>query len=177
VTAATLIRPAEGEYAPYYAGYVAQVPDGDVVHLLEVQMHETAMLLKRLDESLGEYRYAPGKWTLKEVIGHLADGERVFCYRALRFARGDATPLASFDENAWAPEAHCEGRTLADLTEEFHLVRQATIAFVRSLTDASAVRTGTASGKTMSVRALVYVIAGHERHHLAILRERYLNQA
>jgi uncharacterized damage-inducible protein DinB len=176
MTASTLVRPADTEYAPFHADYVARVPEGDILVLLDAQMHETTALLAGLSEAQGEHRYASGKWTLKEVIGHLADGERVFCYRALRFARGDSTPLASFDENAWVPEAHCDGRTLADLAEEFRLVRQATIGFVKSLTEASAVRTGIASGKPVSVRALIYVIAGHELHHLAILRERYLNQ-
>jgi uncharacterized damage-inducible protein DinB len=141
---------------------------------MERQMEETAAFLGQLGEARGDHRYAPGKWSIKEVIGHLADGERVFAYRALRFARGDQTPLASFDENAWVPQAGCDRRTLADLAAEFRAVRVATLALARSLTDEAAARTGVASGKTVSVRALIYMIAGHELHHLAILRERYL---
>lgn len=174
MTARTLIRPDATEYAPFYAGYVAQVPDGDIVSLLEVQARDTAALLAGLSDERGEYRYAPDKWTLKEVIGHIADAEQIFAYRALRIARGDGTPLASFDENAYVPVAECGRRTLADLVAELGTVRAATLTLVRSLTDTAAARTGTASGKTISVRALVYIIAGHERHHLALVRERYL---
>ena len=174
MTASTLIRPADHEYAPHYAGYIARVPDGDIMTLLARQIEETTAFLTGLTEAQGNYRYAPGKWSIKEVVGHLADAERVFAYRALRFARGDATPLAPFDENAWVPQADCDQRTLKDLTEEFRAVRHATIPLVRSLTDETAVRTGTASGRTVSVRALVYISLGHELHHLAVLRERYL---
>jgi hypothetical protein len=174
MTASTLIRPADHEYAPHYAGYIARVPDGDIVAQMERQMEETAAFLGQLGEARGDHRYAPGKWSIKEVIGHLADGERVFAYRALRFARGDETPLASFDENAWVPRSGCDRRTLGDLAAEFRAVRMATLALARSLTDDAAVRTGVASGKTVSVRALIYMIAGHELHHLAIVRERYL---
>lgn len=174
MTASTLVRPAETEYAPFYAGYIAQVPEGDVIAHLERAMEETAAFLGGLSEDHGELRYAPGKWSIKEVIGHLADGERVFAYRALRFARGDQAPLASFDENAWVPQSGCDRRTLKDLAEELRAVRLATLALARSLTAETAIRKGTASGKEVSVRALIYMIAGHERHHLAILRERYL---
>lgn len=174
MTASTLVRPADHEYAPHYAGYVARVPDGDIMTLLARQVEETSAFLAGLTEAQGNHRYAPGKWSIKEVVGHMADAERVFAYRALRFARGDATPLAPFDENAWVPEAGCDQRTLKDLTEEFRAVRHATIPLVRSLTDETAVRTGTASGRTVSVRALIYISLGHELHHLAVLRERYL---
>ena len=174
MTASTLVRPADHEYAPHYAGYVARVPDGDIMTLLARQMEETSAFLTGLTEAQGNHRYAPGKWSIKEVVGHMADAERVFAYRALRFARGDATPLAPFDENAWVPQAGCDQRTLKDLTEEFRAVRHATIPLVRSLTDETAVRTGTASGRTVSVRALIYISLGHELHHLAVLRERYL---
>lgn len=174
MTASTLVRPADTEYASFYAGYIARVPEGDIVSLLASQMEATSASLARLGEAQGDHRYASGKWSIKEVIGHLADGERVFAYRALRFARGDETPLASFDENAWVPQSGCDRRTLKDLAEEFRAVRMATLALARSLSPEAAIRTGTASGKTVSVRALIYMIAGHELHHLAILRERYL---
>ena len=174
MTASTLARPADHEYAPHYAGYIARVPDGDILAQMERQMEETSAFLGQLEEARGAHRYAAGKWSIKEVIGHLADGERVFAYRALRFARADATPLASFDENAWVPQSGCDRRTLRDLAAEFRAVRMATLALAHSLTDEAATRTGVASGKTVSVRALIYMIAGHELHHLAILRERYL---
>lgn len=174
MTPRTLIRPDATEYAPFYSGYVAKVPDGDIVALLETQARDTAGLLTGLSEEHGEHRYAPDKWTLKEVVVHIADAERIFAYRALRIARGDTTPLASFDENAYVPAAECGRRTLADLAAELAAVRTASLALVRSLSDTAAVRTGTASGNAISVRALVYILAGHERHHLALIRERYL---
>jgi hypothetical protein len=174
MTVSTLVHPDPSEYPPYYQGYVGRVPDGDIVAQLERQLQDTTALLGGLTEQQGEHRYAPGKWTIKEVVGHVADAERIFCYRALRFARGDATPLAPFDENLYVPEMGCGSRTLADLVEEYRAVRVATLAFVRSLSEVTAVRVGTASGKAITVRALVYIAAGHEAHHLAILKERYL---
>ena len=169
-----MIRPEPSEYAPFYAGYVARVPEGDILDLLVQQMHDTGALLAGLSEAQGGHRYAPGKWSIKEVVGHIADTERVFAYRALRFARADATALASFDENAWVAGSGADQRSLRDLAEELLAVRQGTIALVRSLTEEAAARSGTASGRTVTVRALVYMTAGHELHHLAIFRERYL---
>lgn len=170
----TLTRPGPAEYAPFYAGYIARVPEGDIVDLLVQQMHDTSAFLAGLTEGQGSLRYAPGKWSIREVVGHLSDAERVFAYRAMRFARGDATPLPSFDENAWVAASGADQRTLRDLAEEFLAVRQGTIALARSLTGETARRAGTASGKTVTVRALVFMAAGHELHHLALLRERYL---
>lgn len=170
-----MIRPDPSEHAPFYAGYIARVPEGDILDLLVQQMHDTSALLAGLSEGQGSHRYAPGKWSIKEVVGHIADTERVFAYRALRFARADATPLASFDENAWVAGSGADRRSLRDVAEELLAVRHATVALVRSLTEEAAARSGTASGKTVTVRALVYMTAGHELHHLAILRERYLS--
>ena len=167
-------RPETSEYAPFYAGYIAQVPEGDLLDLLERQGEETTRLLAGLPASRGDFAYAPGKWTLKEVLGHIADAERVFAYRALRFARGDVTPLASFDEQAWTPDSGARSRTVADLGEELRAVRAATLALLRHLPAEAPTRRGTASGREISVRALAWIIAGHERHHLRILRERYL---
>jgi uncharacterized damage-inducible protein DinB len=174
MTAITLVRPDPSEYPPYYQGYVGRVPDGDIVIQLERQLQDITALLGGLTEQQGEHRYAAGKWTVKEVVGHIADAERIFCYRALRFARGDATPLSPFDENLYVPEMGCGGRTLKDLVDEYRAVRRATLAFARSLTEVTAARAGTASGKSITVRALVYISAGHELHHVAILKERYL---
>jgi hypothetical protein len=167
-------RPAPTEYAAFYAGYIAAVPEGDLLDTLERQLADTTAALASLPESRGSFAYAPGKWSIKQVVGHVADAERVFAYRALRFARGDATPLAAFDENVWAPHAGTERRTLADLLDELRAVRAATLALFRHLPAEAPLRTGTASDREVSVRALAWIITGHERHHLRILRERYL---
>jgi hypothetical protein len=172
--AARYDRPDAGEYGPFHAGYVALVPQGDVLELLERQLEESSALLQGVPESRGDFAYAPGKWTIKEVLCHLSDAERVFAYRALRFARGDATPLPGFDEQRWTPNSGASQRTLADLLEEFQAVRAATLALFRGLPPEAPTRHGVASEKETSVRALVWIIAGHERHHLKILRERYL---
>lgn len=166
-------RPAATEYAPNYGGYVSRVPEGDLIGLLETQRRETQSLLAGLTEAQALHRYAPGKWSVKEVIGHVADSERVFCYRAMRFARGDQTPLPGFDENLYAPAGRFDARPLSDLAAELDAVRRATLALLRSFDVEALARRGTANGKEVSVRALAYIIAGHERHHLAILRERY----
>lgn len=147
-------RPDASEHAPYYAGYIARVPDGDLLKTLEQQDEETMALLSGVPESKAGLAYAPGKWSLKEVIGHLADAERVFAYRALRLARGDQTPLAGFDEKAWVPNAGCAGRTLADLLGELRAVRAATLALLRHLPKEAATRRGTANGAEVTVRAL-----------------------
>jgi hypothetical protein len=170
----TFARPAADEYAPYYGRYIEQVPDGDLLSLLSTQVGETASLLRSIPEKRGLHRYAEGKWSINDVVQHMSDAERVFSYRALRFARGDATPLASFDENAWAPEAKADTRKLSDLVKEFEQVRGSTLALLRGLDDAAVGRRGKASGHDVTARALAWIIAGHERHHVTILRERYL---
>lgn len=167
-------RPRPGEYAPYYARYIERVPPGDIVIVLRDQLEDTRELLRRVPGSRGDHAYAPGKWTIKEVVGHVADAERVFAYRALRIARGDATPLPGFDENAYVPAGHFGDRPLGQLVEEFAAVRTATLALLNGLPAEAWARTGTASDTTVSVRALAAIIAGHELHHRAILEERYL---
>lgn len=174
MTAATYDRPAPGEYNEFYAGYIAGVPDGDLLAILEQQGREAQALLGALAEPKGNYAYAPGKWTLKDVILHIADAERVFGYRALRIARGDEMNLHPFDENAWVPRAGATRRTLQDLLAELAAVRAATLAMLRHLPPDTPARQGTASGKAITVRALAWIMAGHERHHLRIIRERYL---
>ena len=119
------------------------------------------------------HRYAPGKWSVKEVVGHMIDGERVFSYRALRVARADTTPLPGFDENAWVPAAHFDRRPMPDLVADYQTVRAATVALFSSFEEEALVRMGTANDQPISVRALAHMIAGHELHHVAILRERY----
>jgi hypothetical protein len=166
-------RPGADEHAPFYQPYLDALPTGDLLELLEHQLSGTALLLEGIPTERGDHRYAPGKWTVKEVFGHLADSERVFGYRALRFARADATNLSGFDENAWVPAGNFGARTLVDIGAEFAAVRHATLALVRSLDDDAAMRRGTANGRVVSVRALVAIVAGHERHHLKVLKERY----
>lgn len=171
---ASITRPDASEYAPFYGTYVSRVPDGDVLEMLETQRRAMQQLLAGMSEAVALRRYGAGKWSVKEVIGHLMDTERIFGYRALRFARGDETPLPGFDEQNYAPAGRFDDRRLSDLADEWDAVRGATIALVGSFDAAALARRGTANGKAVSVRALVYIIAGHERHHLAILRERYL---
>jgi hypothetical protein len=170
----TISRPGPTDYAPYYGTYIQQVPDGDVLALLERQVGETRALLSGVPASRWRYRYAPGKWSLAEVVGHVIDVERVFTHRALRFARGDNTPLPGFDENAWAPMSGYDGRPLPEILDEFAAVRAASLAFFRGLDDAAIGRTGMANDVAFTVRAFPWILAGHERHHVSVLRERYL---
>ncbi|HEX4575254.1 MAG TPA: DinB family protein [Gemmatimonadales bacterium] len=174
MTRAAIARPDVTEYAPAYGPYVGRVPEDDLLAVLEQQRHETQGLLASLPEGKALYRYAPGKWSIKEVIGHLMDCERVFAYRALRFARGDQTPLSGFDEKLYAPAGTFDARPLTDLAAELDTVRQATIALFGGLDADVLARHGRANDREVSVRALGYIIAGHERHHVAILRDRYL---
>lgn len=168
-----LSRPSSSEYAPSHSGYVGAVPDGDVLALFERQGRETVALLRGIREEQSLHRYAPGKWSIREVVGHLIDAERVFTYRALTFARADEGPLPGFEENEWAAASNAHHRTLAELVEEFAAVRAASLALFRGLSQAEFARSGKASGHPVSVRGLAYVVAGHERHHVRILRERY----
>ncbi len=167
-------RPDPTEYAPWYAGYVAKVPDGELLSTLEAQGGEYVQTLTVIPEARGSFAYAPGKWTVKELLGHVVDAERVFSYRAMRIARGDQTPLPGFDEKAWVPLSGANDRTVADLLGEFRAVRAATLALLRHLPPEAVSRRGVASDKEISVRALAWIIAGHASHHLGILRERYL---
>jgi len=167
-------RPAPDEFAPYYGTYINKVGDGDVVRTLKGQIADTLAYLSAIPDSKERHRYAPGKWSIREVVGHLADAERIFAYRALRFARGDSTALPGFDENAFVSGSRHDDRTLASLMAEYEAVRGATAALFESLFPEEWTRHGTASGKEMSVRALAWVIAGHELHHLDVLRTRYL---
>jgi len=167
-------RPGTDEYALSFAGYVARIADDeDVVAVLASQLNVVGARLAGIAEARGDYRYAPGKWSIKEVVGHLSDTERILAYRVLRIGRGDTTPLPSFDENAYVPEMRAGERTLADLTGEWGDVRRATIALFRNLPAPAWPRRGVASDKPISVRALAYIIAGHVRHHLEVLETRY----
>lgn len=167
-----IARPAESEFAPFYAGYVAKVAESGPLAVLvdQIAAFET---LRALPETTGDYRYADGKWTVKELLGHLADAERVFSYRLLRIARADKTPLAGFDENAWAEVAPHGSRRLADVVDELIAVRRATITLVGSLDETAAGNVGVANNSPVSGRALCWIIAGHAQHHLSVLAERY----
>ena len=166
-------RPQPDEVPSHYVGYIERVPESDPVAVLAAQIGVTAALLRGLSETDALKRYAPGKWSVKEVVGHLADTERIMAYRALRIARGDETPLPSFDENAYVPPAKFDARPLTDLVADLRTVRASTLALFRSLDGDAWRRRGTASGKPVSVRALGYMIPGHERHHVEILKTRY----
>ncbi len=170
----TTTRPEVGEYAASFADYVGRIAeDEDILAVLVTQLDQVLARLGRIPEARGDHRYAPGKWSIKEMVGHLCDTERVFAYRALRVGRGDKTPLPSFDDQAYVAAAGAGDRTLADLAAEWGDVRRATIALFRNLPAEAWHRRGTASDQPISVRALAYVIAGHVRHHLQIVDERY----
>jgi hypothetical protein len=165
-------KPGPGEHLEYYAKYIAMVGD-DAMAALRAQAASTPRLLSGVTESQAMHRYAPGKWSVKEVLGHVIDGERVFGYRALRFAREDQTPLPGFDETVWVPAGRFDRRALPDLVSEYACVRAATVAMFSSFDDATQIRRGSANGAEVSVRALAHIIAGHELHHMKLLRERY----
>lgn len=166
-------RPTEQEYAPFYADYVALVPDGDLATLLTEQGAAVAAAFGALSPQQAAYRYAPEAWSLKQVLGHLSDVERVFLYRAAAIARGDTTPLPGFDQDVYVAAANYDERELDDLLAEFSALRQATIATLRGITPAMGERLGTVSGGPMSARALLYCIIGHCAHHLADLGQSY----
>jgi hypothetical protein len=166
-------RPGPGEYAPNYETYISKVKGNDIVGILEAQRLQMAQLFAAHSERDGNFRYAPDKWTVKEVLGHVCDTERIFAYRALRIARGDQTPLPGFEQDDYVRGGNSAERTLADLAEEFGLVRGASIAFFRSLQKDAWQRRGVANKNEVSVRALAFIVAGHELHHRLILEERY----
>lgn len=167
-------RPDPSEYNERFRDEILSVPDTeDFAELLRAHIEDTARLVAEFGEENASVRYAPDKWTVREVIGHLSDVERILAYRALRIARGDLTVLPGFDENAYVPAAAFERRSLASVMAELRTVRSATVSFVDSLDPADTVRVGNIGSGTMTVRALLYLIAGHELHHCTLLRERY----
>jgi DinB superfamily len=177
VVALVYHRPNANEHAPFYAGYIAAVPEGALLDQLAKDTANYNAMLGKLPESRAEYAYAPGKWSIKQVVGHVIDAERVFTYRALTFARGDVGPLPSFDENRWiGPSAYAK-RTWSGILEELFAVRAASTCLLGNLPEEALTRVGTASGKEISVRALAYIVVGHGMHHGRILKERYLSTA
>lgn len=165
----------QDEYNPFYHTYVSKVPDGDLIAQLKRQTAETLALYKSVPEDQWNHGYAPGKWSIKELLVHLMDSERVFAYRALRIARGDQTPLPGFEQDDYIPTSEANLRTVEDLVEEYQNLRASTISLIKSFSSRMLARTGTASGSTVSVRALCAILAGHELHHRGIIEERYLN--
>jgi len=166
-------RPKAEEYAPSYGTYIGRVPETNVMESLARQPDEMLAVLKELPPERATYRYAPGKWSVAEVVGHLTDSERVFAYRALCIARGDQTPLPGFDESVYVPASHCDRRGLPQVLDDFVAVRRATISLFAGLDATDFARAGNANGTAVSVRALAYILVGHVRHHMGTLRERY----
>jgi uncharacterized damage-inducible protein DinB len=167
-------KPAAGEYNPYYSKYIDLVPDGDVVGTLASQIGPTLTALRAISDADSLKRYAAGKWSIREMLGHVNDGERIFAYRALRIARGDQTPLPGFEQDDYIAPGKFDARSWSSLIDEFEIIRKSTLALFRGFDEEAWRRTGTASENPVSVRALAYMIAGHERHHMNVLREKYL---
>ena len=171
---AAATKPVPTEHAPEFSNYVALVAEGDIIQTLEQQIENSLSLLRTIPSNKANFRYAPEKWSVKELLGHLIDSERIFSYRALRFARNDQTPLPGYEQNDYVRNADFDRRNLADMAEEFATVRRATIQLFRSLNETDWMRRGKANENDISVRALAYIIAGHELHHMEVLRTRYL---
>lgn len=165
--------PAAGEYAPFYAGYVSRVPEEEILPVLEGQVGELRRLAEAVPPEGESFRYAPGKWSVREVFGHLADAERLFGYRALAVARGGREPLPGFDENGAVEQAGFDGVPLGELVDGWAAARRSNLALLRHLPAEAWARTGTANGTPISVRALAWIMAGHVRHHLDVFRDRY----
>jgi hypothetical protein len=167
-------RPDASDCAEFYRNYVARVPDGDIRITLALDLEQTLTLLREIPTERESFAYAPAKWTVREVVGHLIDAERVFAYRALRFGRGDETPLAGFEQDDYVRRGGFEARALTELASEFEHLRRANLLLFRGFEPEALERKGVASGHEVSVRALLWIMAGHELRHADILRERYL---
>ena len=170
-----MTRPERVEYDPYYERYISLVDGDDPIGPLSAQANELRDLLNGQSEDRGSYAYHDGKWTIKEVLSHLIDGERIFAYRALRISRGDETPIEGFEQDGYIENSHANERSFADLLDEFELLRRANLSQFRMLADADWSRIGTANNVNISVRALAFIMAGHIAHHMNILRDRYLS--
>lgn len=170
----TILRPNIGEYAPYYEEYIALVSQGDVLDIMSQQLDDSLILLRGIPEAQGCYRYAPEKWSIKEVVGHVIDTERVFGYRALCIARNDRSPLPGFEQDDYVRSANFNSLQLHELAEEFASVRKANLYLFRHLDEDAWLRRGVANNNEVSVRALACIMAGHEAHHMRIIRTKYL---
>jgi hypothetical protein len=170
----TSFRPHPNEYAPYYDRYISLVQDNDILNALDEQRRQTVLLLSGRTEADGHLRYAPDKWSLKEVLGHINDTERIMSYRALRIARGDTTPIEGFEQDDYVRNGFFMRPPLSDLIEDYIAVRRATLSLFRNLDEPIWNRRGVANKNEVTVRALAYIIAGHELHHRRIVEEKYL---
>ena len=168
------MRPEPSEYADFFARYIDKIEGTDIVDILQTQLESTMILLKGIDESRGDFRYETGKWSVKELLGHAIDTERVFAYRILVFARNDSASLPGFDQDKWAEHANYRNLRMSDIIGEFEAVRRSTLVLLRHLDDAAWLRRGIGNNREMTTRAAAFVIAGHTQHHLDILKSRYL---
>ncbi|HEX2786968.1 MAG TPA: DinB family protein [Ignavibacteria bacterium] len=168
------MRPTENEYASFYKPYIDEVPDGDIIVILTEQGKEARKFYQSIPEAIGAHAYQPGKWTIKEVLGHMCDAERVMAYRAMSIARNEKTPLPGFDENEYMNHSNFNRRTIQDISDEMLYIRASNIALFGTFDEEILNRTGNANGNNVSVRGLLYIISGHELHHIKVLRERYL---
>lgn len=167
-------KPNVNEYAPYFGKYITLVPEGDIIEILSEQNNFMNNFFSGISEEKSTYRYEENKWSIREVLGHIIDTERIFAYRALRISRNDKTALPGFEQDDYVPYSNHANVSLKNLIEEFFLLRQANIKMLESFTDEMWIRTGTASGNPVSVKAAVYVLAGHPLHHINVIKERYL---
>jgi uncharacterized damage-inducible protein DinB len=167
-------RPEPSEFAEFYSTYASLVPDGDVIATLAEAPDAIEQMLNGVSGEPETFAYGPDKWTIREVIGHVIDAERMFAYRALHFARGDQASLPGMEQDEWAGTSNAAGRDLGELLAEFRALRTANVSFFSSLDEDSLSRRGVASGTEVTVRALVHIVCGHELHHRGVLRERYL---
>ena len=169
-----MLKPETSEYNPYYEKYISLIEEGELLNALERQPSELRSLLNGLDEEKGKYAYADGKWSIKEVLSHLIDGERIFSYRVLRISRGDETPIEGFEQDGYIENSHANERSFEDLLEELSLQRNANLRMLKNLRNDDWKRFGTASQSPVSVHALGFIMAGHVRHHINILKDQYL---
>lgn len=169
----TIGRPEPGEYAPFYDRYISLISGTDILGTLESHRRQMLLLLSGRDESEGDFRYAPGKWTVKELLGHVCDTERIFAYRALRISRGDQTPIEGFEQDDYVRNGPFAHRPLAEVIEDYIAVRRATLTLFRNLDEQAWLRRGTANKNEVTVRAIAFTAAGHELHHRRILEEKY----
>ncbi|HYM74674.1 MAG TPA: DinB family protein [Candidatus Dormibacteraeota bacterium] len=174
--ALTIDRPEPGEYAPYYDRYISLVAGSDILATLDSQRRQMLILLCGRDDADGDFRYAAGKWSAKEVLGHVCDTERIFTYRALRIARADRTPMEGFEQDDYVRNGPFAQRPLAELVDDYIAVRRATLTLLRNLDEPAWTRRGLANKNEVTVRALAYITAGHELHHRRILEEKYFNR-
>ena len=167
-------RPETNEFDAYYSNYVDLVEGNDCLPILQKQPSELRAVFSQMPEERGTFAYADGKWTIKELLSHLIDGERIFAYRTLRISRGDQTPIEGFEQDGYIENSNANNRTFSDLLDEFEFERRANMHLFNNFDETASRRMGTANGLPISVRALVYIMAGHVEHHLGVLKERYL---